>query len=125
MGTAKRCLLVEDDPDDQEFFISTLNIVSATTECYTAKHGKEALSILMNEDLQPDYIFTDLNMPLMNGFELIQELKRIPKLSQIPVIMFSSDYSGEQIQRAKAIGATAFYSKLRFVVLSEILQKYF
>ena len=79
----------------------------------------------MNEDLQPDYIFTDLNMPLMNGFELIQELKRIPKLSQIPVIMFSSDYSGEQIQIAKAICATAFYSKLRFVVLSEILQKYF
>lgn len=121
----KTCLLVEDDPEDQEFFLDALHRVSEKTGCYAVSNGEEALSTLLEEDLFPDYIFTDINMPKMNGFEFLAVLKGIEKFKDIPIIIYSSDYSEEKIQKAKRLGAAAFYSKTRVNVLRSILTKYF
>jgi CheY-like chemotaxis protein len=121
----KCCLLVEDDPEDQEFFIDVLHAISGTTGCYAVANGEEALFTLLNEDFSPDYIFTDLNMPRMDGLEFIKILKGIEKFKNIPVIVYSADYSDEQIQKVKALGASAFYSKTRMGALKDILAKYF
>jgi CheY-like chemotaxis protein len=120
----KCCLLVEDDPEDQEFFIDVLHTVSATTGCYAVANGEEALFTLLEENFNPDYIFTDLNMPRMDGFEFIKNLRSIEKYRNIPVIVYSSDYSEEQIQKVKALGVSAIYSKTRSGALKDILRKY-
>lgn len=119
------CLLIEDDPEDQEFFMQALREVSSTTGCYAVGNGAEALRALLQENVRPNYIFTDIHMPLMDGFEFLKELRGIEQFKDIPVIVYSSDSSVQQIQRTRTFGVTAFYSKARMDVLQEILRKYF
>lgn len=119
------CLLVDDDPEDQEFFFDALHNVSTTSGCYAVSNGEEALSTLLQENFLPDYIFTDLNMPRMNGFEFIRILKGIEKFSSIPVIVISSSWSAEDKQKLKELGAIAIYSKGRPDILRQILRQYF
>jgi CheY-like chemotaxis protein len=125
MKKEKCCLLVEDDREDQDFFLDALHSVSSSTGCYTVSNGEEALVMLLQKDCAPDYIFTDLNMPRMDGLEFLRNLRAIEQFKSIPVIVYSSDYSEEQIRKAQALGAVAFYSKTRMDVLKEILRKYF
>lgn len=121
----KTCLLVEDDQDDQDFFTNTLNEISETTICYTVENGIEAVHALTKDKIRPHYIFTDLNMPEMNGFEFLKTIKNMEGLQHIPVIVYSSGYTGEDIIKLKALGATALYPKTKFLMLKEILSKYF
>ena len=121
----KCCLLVEDDPEDQEFFIDALHSVSSTTGCYAVTNGEEALFTLAQERFNPDYIFTDINMPRMDGLEFLEKLKGIEKFRNIPVIIYSSKYSEVQLQKVKTLGASAIFSKTRMGALKEILKKYF
>ena len=118
------CMLVEDDPEDQEFFLEALHSVSSNTGCYAVSNGEEALFTLLQEGFKPDWIFTDLNMPRMGGLEFLKILKGIEKFKHIPVIVYSSDHSEAQIEKAKGLGATAIYSKTRPGALREILKKY-
>lgn len=122
---SKSCLLVEDDPEDQQFFMEALHSVSNCVGCYAVGNGEEALSALLRDDFWPDYIFTDLHMPRMDGFEFIKIIKGIEKFRSIPIIVYSSDFSDSQLERVKALGATAFYSKTRLSALPEILRRYF
>jgi CheY-like chemotaxis protein len=122
MNAPKKLLLIEDHAEDQEYFISTLRAISKRTICYTATNGKDALSLLMRENIALDYIFTNLRTPLMNGFELLQHIRCIPVYSNVPVILFSDDYTTDQILKAKTLGVIAFYSKARFTILSKILR---
>ena len=119
------CLLVEDDPEDQEFFVETLHGVSSTVGCYAVSNGEEALFALTQENITPDYIFTDLNMPKMDGFEFLKNLREIEKFKQTPVIIYTSDVSRENILRAKKLGAIAIYSKTRMSALTDILKRHF
>jgi two-component system chemotaxis response regulator CheV len=106
-------------------FIDALHSISPTVGCYAVSNGEEALFALLHEDLKPDYIITDLNMPRMNGLEFLKRLRQVEKFQSIPVIMFSSHYSEDAIAIVKQLGVTAFYSKTRFGMLAEILKKYF
>ena len=121
----KTCLLVEDDPEDRDFFVQTLLAVSSRAGCYAVANGEEALTALREDGLTPDYIFTDIQMPRMNGLEFLKTIKCHDEFRDIPVIVYSSTYSDEQILKAKMLGAVAFYSKARFNVLADILRKYF
>jgi CheY-like chemotaxis protein len=125
MNRGMCCLLVEDDPDDQEFFIDALHSISSTTGCYAVSSGEEALFTLTHEGFFPDYIFTDLSMPKMSGFEFLRNLRSIEKFREVPVIIYTAGFSEEHIQKAKALDVTAIYSKSRMCVLKDILKKYF
>jgi CheY-like chemotaxis protein len=125
INKAKTCLLVEDDPEDQEFFMETLQSVSSRTGCYAVSNGEEALLTLTEERLKPDYIFTDMQMPKMNGFEFLKRLRALKEYRNTPVIIYSSSYCEDQFKVMKQLGAIAFYSKTRFNMLQHILRKYF
>lgn len=124
-ANAKCCLLVEDDPEDQEFFIETLNAVSPCSGCYAVSNGAEALLALETGAFTPDYIITDVNMPGMDGIELLSVLKQKESYRNIPVIFYTSECSSEKVNKVKRLGALAIYSKEKWRTLKDILGKYF
>ena len=119
------CLLLEDDHDDQEFFINALHAVSPKTGCYAVNNGQEALRALIEEGIKPDYIFTDMNMPRMDGLEFLRTLRSMEKYRDIPVIVYSSTYSELLVQKLRTFTITAFHRKTGTVILKDILKKYF
>jgi CheY-like chemotaxis protein len=103
--------LIEDDPDDQEFFCSALEAVSPGSQCITAVNGHQALEMLRTGRVKADVIFLDLNMPLMNGFQFLEEIKKSPEFTEIPIIVLST--SSDQISKQKSLrlGARNFLTK--------------
>jgi CheY-like chemotaxis protein len=109
MKTAKSILLVEDDQDDQIFFIEALSEIENATLYDVANNGKEALDRLQNQVMLPDLIFMDINMPMMNGIECLTEIIKNPKTTNIPVVMLTTDTG--RIELARKSGAKAFIKK--------------
>ncbi len=101
--------LVEDDEDDQFFFREALSEIENATLLDVASNGKEALMKLSTFSNLPDYIFLDLNMPLMNGFEFLDALFKIPVIKDIPVIILSTTVS--QVQKVRDLGARGYIKK--------------
>lgn len=110
-GLEKTCLLVDDDEDDKEIFCMALEEADPSIRCYLASDGLEALSMLKDHSFVPDYIFLDLNMPLMSGKECLREIRKQPHLADIPVIIFTTSSSRRDIQDTRELGATAFITK--------------
>lgn len=126
MKEPKICLLVDDDPDDQEVFLTALSDVSSSALCLVAADGDRALELLHNEDTIPDYIFLDLNMPRMNGFEFLAAMKKSKILRDIPVIVYSTTSQSSQIEKVKKLGATEFFTKTyKYKELCALLRRYF
>ena len=82
-------LYVEDDPDDCDLFIEAIQKISDVqpATCIIAKDGEEALAKLIDFPQNPDLIFLDINIPLLDGKELIAEVKKNNKLKNIPVMV--------------------------------------
>ena len=102
-------LLIEDDSDDQLFFIEAISSIENATLYAIAGHGKEALDLLEQSTVLPDFIFSDINMPFMDGIECLSELKMNPRIKNIPVIMLSTSVAQSTI--ACQLGAKAFVKK--------------
>ena len=109
MRKAKTILLVDDDEDDQLFFIKALSEIDNATLYTLANNGKEALDTLENSAIPPSLIFMDINMPMMNGIECLAEIIQNPQTRNIPVIFLSTDQ--RQIEPARKLGAKAFINK--------------
>lgn len=76
-----------------------------------AKDGVEALSILNNSKELPDVILTDVEMPEMDGYELLAQLKQIENLKHIPVVMLTSRTSDKHQQKAYDLGVSDYLTK--------------
>lgn len=109
MRTLKTILLVEDDKDDQEFFVEALSQISNTSLFGIANDGVEALQHLNEEKSLPDMIFMDINMPRMNGIECLKEIAKSSLAKNIPVIMLST--STDNIELVRQLGGRAFLEK--------------
>lgn len=121
----KTCLLLDDDLEDQDFFLRTLHMVCPDIRCYAVSNGEEAFFMLRDADIKPDIIFTDIDMPRMNGFEFVRKLREVRKFQDIPVVAYSASHSPNNIHRMQMLGVVAFYSKMQFQKLPQILAKYF
>ena len=75
-----------------------------------ANDGEEGLEKL-HENQDICLIFTDINMPRMSGIEMISELKKNPKLSQIPICLLTTETGSDAITQAKQLGVNAFLVK--------------
>ena len=121
-----------DDADDHQFLTDTIKNVRSNCQITSAYNGLELMDILyrMAESRQPlpDLIILDLNMPLMNGYEVLKKIKAIPVFAHIPVyILTTSEFEYDKV-KAIAYGASAFYSKPFFsneltAVMEEIFSK--
>lgn len=111
MSREINCFLIDDDVDDQEIFLSVLQTLTPAVHCDTAVNGKEALQKLLGLEVNPDLIFLDLNMPLMNGKQFLVAMKSHDKIKNIPVIILSTSADKESILETKALGAKQFITK--------------
>src|SRR5215203_5387617 len=83
-------LYTEDDFDDFESVKEALNQVSDWQLLHHAKNGQEAISFIENATVLPSLIVLDLNMPVMDGKEVLQWLKQQNEYKHIPVLVFTT-----------------------------------
>jgi CheY-like chemotaxis protein len=74
-------------------------------------NGADALRLIREENLKPDIIITDLLMPGIDGFTLIEELKNIPGVCDIPIMIMSAKSDQNTIDRASSLGIKKFLAK--------------
>ncbi len=102
-----RVLVVDDDPILREFAIS--HLTSPSMEVCVAEDGLIAMEALRKSDF--DVALVDLDMPNMNGFELMEAMGRDPRLMGVPVVVITGRDDMEAIDLAFAAGATSFVVK--------------
>lgn len=84
---------VDDDADDRDMFCMALNRIDPEIECIQVESGVEAIDLFLDANLTPDFIFMDINMPLINGYECVREIYQYPNLANAKIIMFSSTFN--------------------------------
>lgn len=102
-------MIVDDSPSVRH--VNSKLIENAGMLPVTAKDGLEALEILQSFEELPDVILTDVEMPRIDGYELLAALKRQDKLRRIPVIMLTSRSSEKHRQKAFELGVSEYLSK--------------
>ncbi len=103
-------MLIDDDPDDQFFFRDAVQTIGPDLDCELASAWQEALNKLIIPPL-PDFIFMDLNMPMMNGFDCLAYLKNQNRYRDIPVIIYTTSKNQNDISRTQQLGAKWYMSK--------------
>ncbi|MCP3429446.1 response regulator [Opacimonas viscosa] len=103
----KRILIVDDSPTMLMSMEGVLKRNGYAVE--TATSAKQAISKAPN--FKPDLMITDLNMPEMNGIELIKELKRTPAMRFKPMLMLTTESQQAKRDEAKRAGATGWLVK--------------
>jgi CheY-like chemotaxis protein len=108
-------LLVEDNPNDVEITRRALEKGRVRNELTVARDGQEALDILSaaknGETRYPGLILLDLNLPKVDGREVLERIKADPKLKRIPVVVLTVVTSEEDIVRSYDLGVNTFISK--------------
>ncbi|MDP1934145.1 MAG: response regulator [Nitrosomonas sp.] len=109
-------LMIDDNPTDVLLIKEAFAFCEADSEIHVAEDGVYALEFLkrQGQDLhapRPDLILLDLNMPRRNGFEVLAELKADPELNTIPVIIYTSSVTKEDIRAAYNSHANGYIRK--------------
>ena len=107
----KNILLIDDDEDDQEIFLTALGKIDRTIICTAIDNAREALDMLIKGKINPDLIFLDLNLPVMNGQQFLMEIKKEKALSDLPIVILSTSSHRATIELIRELGATDFHSK--------------
>ena len=101
--------LVVDDFSTMRRIVRNLLKESGYTEADEAEDGVVALQKLRNSNF--DFVVSDINMPNMNGFQLLMEIKKDEKLKHIPVLMVTAEARKEDIVMAAQQGAAGYIVK--------------
>ncbi len=104
-------VLIVDDSNSMRAVIKKIISISGfkIDQCIEAGNGKEALAALA--DNWVDVIMSDINMPEMNGFELLARLKEDNLFRDIPIIFISTESSEKRMQDAFNLGVKGFITK--------------
>ena len=120
----KICFLIDDDEDDREIFQLALDQIRGI-KGVMSHNGKEALKMLDDNSFTPDFIFLDLNMPLLSGKECLQEIRKIPRLHSVPVFIYTTSSRDDDKVEIEKLGATGFITKpSKLINLVRILSTY-
>lgn len=111
----KLIFLAEDDPDDQYFMRAAVSKSKFELDLVCFANGKPLIEKLdKNFQMQtalPELILLDLNMPQMDGFAALRELKNDERFCHIPVVVYTTSRSEEDVKRAYCQGACSYLVK--------------
>jgi CheY-like chemotaxis protein len=109
-------VIVEDNSADVRLTIESLKDAKLYNHLTVAKNGAEALAILRREGKygevrRPDLILLDLNLPKMDGREVLAEIKADPGLKRIPVVVFTTSNAEDDIIKTYDLHANCYVTK--------------
>lgn len=112
-------LVVDDEPDDLFLIRAAFRAAAVSSRVLTLGSGDEAVACLKGEGIYadralypyPDFILTDLKMPGLDGFGLLQYLKQNPESATIPTVVLSGSSDNDDILRAHLLGANSYHVK--------------
>ncbi|MBO7436936.1 MAG: response regulator [Bacteroidaceae bacterium] len=105
---SKYTVLIVDDIPVNIILLKTM-LARTNVKILTAVNGQEALDIVRS--LRPQVVLLDIQMPVMNGLEVLKEIKADPDLKETAVIMVSAYTSSEDIEQSMNLGASGFIKK--------------
>jgi DNA-binding response OmpR family regulator len=106
-----RVMVIDDDKDDQQFIRRAINDLFPNMECISISNGKDALKFIDENPPPPSYIFLDLNMPYLNGFEFLKEFKKERGNIETTVYIYSTSSNPRDKEKAKSLGADDYIVK--------------
>jgi CheY-like chemotaxis protein len=124
--TPLHVLLADDDRDDCDLFLEALQEIEQPTQFTSVHDGEQLMARLQQNDTLPHILFLDLNMPRINGFECLEEIKADPRLANIPIIVFSTSFEAGIVNQLYNNGAMHYirkpndFVKLRTVITSAL-----
>lgn len=105
-------LLADDDEDDRLFFKEAFEEIKIQTIVNTVIDGVELIKyLLMPNVILPHVLFLDLNMPRKSGLECLREIKSDNRLKEIPVAIYSTSASEEDVEETFVQGANVYIKK--------------
>ena len=104
---AKKILSVDDSASVRQMV--TFALETAGYQTVQAGDGKEALALLKTTPV--DMIVTDLNMPNLNGIELIKQVRALPGFKFVPIVLLTTESEDSKKAEGKAAGATGWIVK--------------
>ena len=115
-GTPIHVLLVEDSPGDVRLTREAFRETNGAVNLHVASDGVEAMSFLTREGAnanapRPDFILLDLNLPRMDGREVLVHIKEDPSLRTIPTIILTTSEADADVLRSYELNANAYLKK--------------
>jgi two-component system, response regulator len=119
-GNSVEVLLVEDNINDAELTLRELRKHHLANACYHVKDGEEALDFIFGtgkfESIRaltapPKLILLDIQMPKVNGMEVLEKIKTDPRTKSTPVVMLTSSKEHPDIQKCYKLGANSYIVK--------------
>ncbi|HIK11202.1 MAG TPA: response regulator [Oscillatoriaceae cyanobacterium M33_DOE_052] len=112
----KEILLVEDSPSHQDLMLEALEETSISHKVHIVNNGEEALEFLRRQNNyvaapRPHLILLDLNMPRMDGRELLAIIKADLELKLIPVVVFTTSKAANDVIKSYGLHANCYISK--------------
>lgn len=116
--TGKRILLVEDNPDDVDLTLRAFrqNEEISTSTIVVARDGVEALLYLHGDEThspgeKPSLILLDINLPRMDGIEVLRRIRNHPSTRHLPVVMLTSSSEDRDLADSYGLGANSYVRK--------------
>lgn len=103
--------VADDDEDDRKLFEEVVKDLPYLVHLTMARDGDETIKVLLQLTHLPDVLFLDLNMPIKNGLDCLNEIKKNSKIKSIPVIIFSTSSYPGAINQVYDAGAHLYIRK--------------
>jgi CheY-like chemotaxis protein len=128
----KKILVVEDNPDDEEFTLRALGRANVTNEIVVVRDGGEALDYLFctgafaDRDIndRPAVVLLDLKLPKLSGIEVLQRMRAKVETRLVPVVILTSSSEEEDKLNSYASGANSYVRKpVEFAAFADAVAK--
>ncbi|GAB3164388.1 response regulator [Telluribacter humicola] len=106
------CLLIDDDVDEHFLFEKALRDINPELGCVLEDNGRKAVEKLyVDLSIKPEVIFLDLNMPGMDGKQCLAELRKIDRLKEVPIVIYSTSSNTQDVNETQKMGSAGYMVK--------------